>query len=91
MHGGRAHTKMRLVHADVRRQVRYVGLFNQLGASKAPLLLLAPCCLPRTSGRPIEVACFESDDQRAARLAAGSWTPLHADTTAEGSEGYGPD
>ena len=51
---------------------RAVGLFNALGLAKSPLLLLAPCCLPRTTGPPIRVALFESEAERTARLAVAA-------------------
>jgi hypothetical protein len=35
---------------------RCVGVFNCLGAAKAPFLLLAPCCMPKVRGAP-ELRC----------------------------------
>lgn len=47
-----------------------VSLYNHLGRAKAPLLMLAPCCLPRLSGPPITVGCYETPEARQARLDA---------------------
>jgi len=58
------------IHLCRRLSPRAVSIYNRLGRVKAPLLLLAPCCLPRLSGGPIAVSCYETSEARDARLEA---------------------
>ena len=36
-----------------------IGMFNTLGPTKAPFLVLAPCCLPRLGNRNLTVRVYE--------------------------------
>jgi hypothetical protein len=58
------------IHLCRRLSPSAVSLYNRLGREKAPLLMLAPCCLPRLTGPSIAVGCYEMAEERQARLDA---------------------
>ena len=64
------------VHLCKQLSPRCVELRNALGPAKAPLMVLAPCCLPPLrAGQAIRVGVFESEADRAARRATAPLPP----------------